>query len=186
MCEAIRGQTTAWLLDRVRSGDDDARAILIARVQPLLQRFAHGRVPQRLRHVEDTADLVQMTWLRVLEKLHLIQSREPGAFFAYLRVMLVNALRASLRQLDREPIHVHDSGDESTMTTLPANNADPDDWIAWEQSLAGLSQLHRSLVLMRFEFGMSFSEIGTELGESTDGVRMKLNRAISRMAEAVA
>jgi DNA-directed RNA polymerase specialized sigma24 family protein len=39
-------------------------------------------------------------------------------------------------------------------------------------------------VLMRFEFGMSFVEIAEELGESSDGVRMKLNRAIARMAGA--
>jgi DNA-directed RNA polymerase specialized sigma24 family protein len=31
---------------------------------------------------------------------------------------------------------------------------------------------------------MSFAEIATELGESADGVRMKLNRAIARMASA--
>lgn len=37
---------------------------------------------------------------------------------------------------------------------------------------------------MRFEFGMSFVEIADELGESHDGVRMKINRAIARMAGA--
>jgi DNA-directed RNA polymerase specialized sigma24 family protein len=37
---------------------------------------------------------------------------------------------------------------------------------------------------MRFEFGMSFVEIAEELGESSDGVRMKLNRALARMAGA--
>ncbi len=37
---------------------------------------------------------------------------------------------------------------------------------------------------MRYEFGMSFAEIAAELGETADGVRMKLNRAIARMAQA--
>ena len=35
---------------------------------------------------------------------------------------------------------------------------------------------------MRFEFGMSFPEIAAELGQSADGVRMKLNRALKQMA----
>jgi DNA-directed RNA polymerase specialized sigma24 family protein len=35
---------------------------------------------------------------------------------------------------------------------------------------------------MRFEFGMSFVEIADEIGETSDGVRMKVNRALARMA----
>ena len=63
-----------------------------------------------------------------------------------------------------------------------ANDVDLDDWLAWEQSLAALSPEQRSLVLMRFEFGMSFLEMARELGQSPDGVRMKVNRVIARMA----
>lgn len=178
--------TTAWLLDRIREGDTDARKTLIERVQPLLQRFAHGRVPRQLRPQEDTADLVQITWLKVLDKLELIDSREPGTFFAYLRAVLINALRESLRRHRRSPQAandgVNDSGDE-VLASLPAANVELDDWLAWEQSLAVLSPAHRGLILMRFEFGMSFAEIGAELGESADGVRMKLNRTIARMAQ---
>jgi hypothetical protein len=33
---------------------------------------------------------------------------------------------------------------------------------------------------------MSFGEIAAEIGETPDGVRMKLNRAIARMAQAEA
>ena len=181
--EADAAHTTAWLLDRIRNGDGDARSVLIARIQPLLQRFAHGRVPQQLRHQEDTADLVQLTWLKVLERLDLIDSREPGAFFAYLRTVLINALRESLRRNRRSPIQPGNNI-EDVAAALPAANTDPDDWLAWEQSLALLPPAHRGLVLMRFEFGMSFVEIGAELGESPDGVRVKLNRAVAKMAEA--
>jgi hypothetical protein len=81
--------TTAWLLDRARSGDRQAHRQLVERVEPLLRRFAHGRIPQLLRHKEDTADLVQLTWLKVLDKLDGIDAREPGAFFAYLRAVLI-------------------------------------------------------------------------------------------------
>jgi hypothetical protein len=62
MDERATDHTTAWLLDKVRSGDDDARSALVARVEPLLRRFARGRVPLQMRHQEDTADLVQLTW----------------------------------------------------------------------------------------------------------------------------
>ncbi len=170
--------TTAWLLDQIRIGDVQARSDLVVRIEPLLRRFARGRLPGRLRSQEDTADLVQLTWLKVLDKLDSIDAREPGAFFAYLRTVLINALRESLRRHARAPVERGQDLD------LVASNVAADDWLAWEQSLALLSDEHRGLVLMRFEFGMSFVEIAEELGESPDGVRMKLNRAIARMAGA--
>ena len=102
------------------------------------------------------------------------------------------------QDLLREPLAAHEPGEpgrglvdlaggdvaEIAAAVLPAQHVDPADWIAYEQSLAVLSPEHRSLVLMRFEFGMSFGEIAAELGETADGVRMKLNRAIARMAGA--
>lgn len=42
--------STAALLERVRAGDAPARNQLVARIEPLLRGFAHGRVPQLLRH----------------------------------------------------------------------------------------------------------------------------------------
>ncbi len=95
--------TTAQLLNDIRDGDFGARDRLIARIEPLLRNFAHGRVPKLLRHQQDTADVMQVTWLKVLEKLPNIQVQERGAFFAYLRQVLVNALRDALRAQARAP-----------------------------------------------------------------------------------
>ena len=186
MSDSTAQHTTARLLDLIRGGDAAARGALIARIEPLLRRFARGRVPQQLRHQEDTGDLVQLTWLKVLDKLPLIEAREPGSFFSYLRTVLLNALRESLRRDGRSPIHGNGELVAAVAAVLRASHVDPDDWLTWEQSLSLLSPEHRGLVLMRFEFGMSFAEIGTELGESADGVRMKLNRALARMSAGVA
>lgn len=174
--------TTQVLVGRCRTGDAAARAALIARIDPLLRRFARGRVPQLLRHEQDTADLVQSTWLRVLDKLGGIALQGPGDFFAYLRTVLINALREALRRQGASPINF-DADAESATATLVANNVDPDDWLAYEQSLAAMSPDHRLVVLMRYEFGMSFAEIAQELGETPDAVRMRLNRAIARIAQ---
>jgi RNA polymerase sigma factor (sigma-70 family) len=171
--------TTAALLRRAHHGDARARADLVARVEPLLRRFAQARLPQHLRRSEDTGDLLQRTWLRTLEILPSIEPREPGAFFAYLRTALVNALRESLRRDARSPLEAREI-DES----LPfATDALPvEDWIEYEHSLARLSDAERGLVVMRFEFGMSFVEIGDELGEKADTVRVRLARTLARLA----
>lgn len=178
MGEATHGQhTTAWLIDRIRVGDVSARGDLVARIEPLLHRFARGRLPLRLRSQEDTADLVQLTWLKVLDRIETIDVTEPGAFFAYLRTVLINALRQSLRRDGRSPI------EQDRNVDAVAADVGLDDWLAWEQALAILPPEPRGVVLMRFEFGMSFVEIADELGATPDGVRMKFNRALAQMAD---
>lgn len=177
----IREHTTQFLVSRIRAGDPAARAALVQRVEPLLRRFAHGRVPQLLRHEQDTADLVQMTWLRVLDKIEHLALDKPGDFFGYLRTVLLNALREALRKHERSRIDVH-GDDLAVARDLPADNVAPEDWLAYEQALAALPPEARVLVLMRFEFGMSFAEIAEEFGETPDTMRMRVNRAIARIA----
>lgn len=177
----VESHTTAVLLKQIRAGENTARAVLIARMQPLLQRFARGRVPQLLRHEQDTADLLQLTWLRVLDHLSEIQASEPGDFFAYLRTVLLNALRDAMRRQQRSPLQ----GDEDALdVSIPAENVQIDDWLAYEQALSALEIASRNVVLMRMEFGMSFVEIARELGESADAARMRFNRALQSMASA--
>jgi RNA polymerase sigma factor (sigma-70 family) len=173
--------TTAVLLNRVRGGDQSARQQLIERVQPLLMRFARGRLPQLLRGAQDTSDLIQLTWVKVIDKLEKLDCPEPGDFFSYLRTVLLNALRESIRTHNRRPQFAHEPDAD-----IPAEGTSLEDWLAYEQNLRRLEPHHFSLVVMRFEFGMSFQEIGDEIAESADGVRMKLNRAIKRMAEVAA
>jgi RNA polymerase sigma-70 factor (ECF subfamily) len=173
--------TTQMLVSRIRAGDPAARAALVRRVEPLLVRFAHGRVPQLLRHEHDTADLVQMTWLRVLDKIGHLAVDQPGDFFSYLRTVLLNSLREALRKHGRSGIDVH-GDDLAAAADVPADNVAPDDWLAYEQAVAALPPDARVLVLMRFEFGMSFAEIAEEFGETPDAMRMRVNRAIARIA----
>jgi RNA polymerase sigma factor (sigma-70 family) len=175
---ADQSHTTGLLLARIRSGDSLARQALVARVQPLLLRFAKGRVPHFLRGTQDTQDLIQLTWLKVLDRLDALECKEPGDFFSYLRTVLLNALREALRRHDQHP-----QDPIADTSTLAAQGTDTTDWLAYEQSLQKLEPQHRLLMILRFEFGMSFPEMAAELQESADGVRMKLGRAIKRVAE---
>lgn len=176
--------TTAVLMHRIQSGDAAAKAMLIARLQPLLRQFAHTRMPAQLRRTEDTADLVQRTWLRVLDKLQTLQPREPGALFAYLRVALINDLRDALRQQERHPM-ITENGDYAAMLAVD-DSVSLEDMTEYERCLHRLTPELRNLVIMRFEFGMSFPEIARELEEREDAVRMRLNRALQQITEAQA
>lgn len=180
MYEDTGGQnTTAALLRGAQDGDGRARAALVHRMEPLLRRFAHARLPPDLRRHEDTGDLVQRTWLRVLERLPQIRPDAPGAFFAYLRTALVNGLRESLRRDGAAPVT---AGAEWVERIPVESGLALEDCVEYERSLDRLDPGARALVLMRFEFGMSFSEIGAELDAAPDAVRMRLRRALLRMA----
>lgn len=177
--------TTALLLRRWRDGDRRAREDLYARLDPLLRRWAHGRMPPGLRDLADTGDLVQTALLRVIGRLDQFESTHGGALYGYVRTALLNVIRDAWRahpQAGREPVAALADLPQPPGSALEAALG-RDGLLAYEQALAGLEPAHRELVLMRFEFGLSFGEIASELGESADGVRMKLNRALRRMAQ---
>ena len=176
--------TTQVLLQRIRDGDDAAREALLRRVLPLFERWARGRLPEHARGAVETADLVQMTLISALRGVDRFESAHPGAFFAYLRAILLNAVRKTIGRevIPGGRIAVEDAEGElveggSTLEALVGR----ENLIAYEQALHALSPVHQSLVVMRFELGMSFPEIAAELGESVDGVRVKLNRALKKM-----
>jgi RNA polymerase sigma-70 factor (ECF subfamily) len=139
-----------------------------------------------LRDANDTADLVQVALMRVLAHLDRFESGHAGAFYAYLRQTLLNALRDALRERRLQPARE----DEAVLVDLPAASGSAlesalgrEGAIAYEQALQRLPPHHQALVVMRFEFGMSFPEIAAELDESADGVRIKLQRVLKKMAE---
>jgi hypothetical protein len=58
-------ESTRELIERVRSGDPKAREHLFSRFLPPLRRWAHGRIPDHVRSLLDTDDLVQNSLFRV-------------------------------------------------------------------------------------------------------------------------
>src|SRR5262249_61908483 len=102
-------EPTEVLLDRARSGSQDALEHLVARYLPRLRRWARGRLPRGARGLVDTDDLAQETLLAVVRRLPGFEARGDGAFAAYARRALVNRLRAEARRAGRRPDHTSSS-----------------------------------------------------------------------------
>jgi RNA polymerase sigma-70 factor (ECF subfamily) len=62
-------ESTIALLDRARSGDAGATERLLRRFLPVLQRWAHRRLPAGARSMAETDDLVQVTLMRALHRV---------------------------------------------------------------------------------------------------------------------
>jgi RNA polymerase sigma-70 factor (ECF subfamily) len=178
-------ESTAALLALVRGGDAAARERLCARYLPMLTAWAHGRLPGHARALTDTDDLAQVVLMRALASIDRFEPRREGAFVAYLRRALLNAVRDEVRRAARE------RSDPMELETLPA--AEPsaiereigrETLEAYEAALALLSDEAREAVILRIEFGYSYPEIASALDRpSADAARMLVTRSVVRLAE---
>ena len=180
-------ETTAVLLELVRAGDTAATDRLVRRCLPALRRWAHGRLPVRARGMVDTDDLVQVSVLRALNQVGRFEPRREGAFLAYLRRILLNAVRDEIRRVARRP------GGEEASEDLPDCAAPAVEQVigretmeAYEEALAQLSDAQQEAVILRVEFGYTFPEIADATGSpSANAARMTVARALVRLAEAM-
>src|SRR5262249_8822725 len=112
-------ESTAALLAQVRAGDAQSRERLCRRYLPMLRAWAHGRLPPRARGLADTDDLARAVLRRALGTGARFEPRREGAFLAYLRRILLNAIRDELRRSVRRP------SDSIDPAALPAADASP-------------------------------------------------------------
>jgi RNA polymerase sigma-70 factor (ECF subfamily) len=179
--------STSILLDRVQRGDQGAAETLVARYLPVLQRWAHGRLPAEARGLVDTHDLVQVTLIKALDHMKGFHSRREGAFFAYLRRILLNSLRDELRRARRRP--QGDSIEESLADPSPTAlelQVGKETLELYEAALASLPEQHQEAVILRIEFGFTHPQIAEALGmPSENAARMCVSRALIRLAEQI-
>lgn len=177
--------TTAQLIGQIRAGDAQARERLFARCLPLLRHWAHGRLPFYARDLNDTNDLIQMTLARALNRLNEFESQHQGSFLAYLRTILLNALRDEIRRTGRHgtPETLNDAHPDSASSSPVEMAVGQQELARYEAALAGLPPQSQEIVVLRIEFGLSFPEIAAETGNTPDAARMAFNRARARLDE---
>lgn len=180
-------ESTAALLQRVRAGDEAARNRLLERYLPVLRRWAHGRLPARARGFADTDDLVQVTMVRVLKQLEKFEPRHEGAFLAYLRRILINAMRneiarAATRGRQEEPGEgLADPGPSPLERALERDLLE-----RYDAAFERLGEEQQEAVFMRIEMGLTYEEIAEALGKnSANTARMTVARALVRLAESM-
>lgn len=178
-------ESTADLLARARDGEHAAREQLVARYLPLLRRWAHGRLPQYARELAETDDLVQVSLLRVLDHLADFEPRHEGAFFAYLRRILLNAVRDEIRRASRLPGRAEIPASLASEAPSAVEQAIGREVMeAYEAALSSLPETQQQAVILRVEFGFSYPEIAAALGRSSsNAVRMMVSRSLIRLAE---
>lgn len=155
------------------------------RFLPVLQRWARGRLPNYARATSDTDDLVQISLMRALNKVDSFEARGEGAFLAYLRQILLNAVRDEIRRTSRRGFH--DPLDSELPDPAPSvveRAIGKQATVRYERALAELEPRQREAVLLRVEFGYSYAEVAEAIACPTaNGARMVVSRALVRMAK---
>lgn len=178
-------ETTAILLEKVRSGDGTARERLLARCLPILKRWAHGRLPSYARDLAETDDLVQITLLRALDHLSEFEPRREGAFMAYLRQILLNQIRDEIRKARRLPEAGPADAEIPQDGPSPLERAMGRDLLdTYEAALARLPVTQREATVLRLEMGYTHQEVADALElPSANAARMLVARALVTLSE---
>jgi RNA polymerase sigma-70 factor, ECF subfamily len=178
-------ESTQRLLARARAGDADALDHLLARCLPKLRRWAHGRLPQFARDVNDTVDLVQDAVMRSLQHLDGFEPRHEGALLAYLRQAVVNRIRDLIRQAKRHPFGVEVPENLALDGTSPLEAAiGAENAVRYERALAKLRDEDREAIILRLEMHYTYDELRVALDKPTEGAaRLAVRRALERLAD---
>ena len=181
-----RFESTATLLRKINNGDQTARERLCALYLPLLTRWAHGRLPAYARDLSETADMVQLTLFKALDKIPDFDNRGEGAFLAYLRQILLNSIRKEVQKQQRRqqlaPMD-HDQilKDHGPSVLEQAMGAEVMD--AYEAALKKLPDKNQQAVILRLELDFSFPEIADAMDlNSANAARMLVVRSFEQLA----
>ncbi len=184
---ASSGESTAALIQRVKSGDAGARDLLLCRFLVPMRRWAHGRLPARARDLLDTDDLVQDTFLRTLNHLGSLPLDGEGSFLAYLRRILLNRITDQIRRVDRWP------GRDVLPDPLPDAGPSPleaaighEALERYDHALLSLPGPQQEAIMLRLEMGFGYDEIAAALGYPTpNAARAAIARALVRLVRSM-
>jgi RNA polymerase sigma-70 factor (ECF subfamily) len=177
------------LIDRVRAGDESAAAELVGRYEPAIRRAARVRLRDpRLGRLLDSMDICQSVLASFFVRAAMGQYElsTPEELLRLLVTMTrnkvagqANAQRAGRRDHRRVVAAIDDRRDVAAGDPSPSREVAARELL--EQARRLLSPEERAL-LERREQGDDWAAIAAELGGSPDALRIRLARAVDRVA----
>jgi RNA polymerase sigma-70 factor (ECF subfamily) len=162
------------LLERVKRGDVDAFAPIVAHFRTEFGRYARHMVGNR----EDAEDAVQETFVRAYRSL--TSCRDPHRFGAWAFRILVNRCRTVRRRsAGRARLEI-----TTDFVPEPERGASADD-SAWreeiDRALVLLPADQREAFLLHHVEGYSYDEMAGLTGTGVSALKMRVKRACDRL-----
>ncbi|MBE0604036.1 MAG: sigma-70 family RNA polymerase sigma factor [Deltaproteobacteria bacterium] len=177
------------LIRATLGGDDEAFRELVERYKTRAFGVAVGIVGDR----DDALDVVQESFVKAFYKLK--DFRFGSSFYTWFYRLLVNQAIDRWRKASRSGEVPLDEGrlseDESPPDSFAYPTTPEEDLMnrelgdALQKAIAGLSEHHRAVILLREVEGMAYEEIAKTLGCSTGTVMSRLHYAREKLKTAL-
>src|SRR5262245_6615315 len=181
------GPSDQQLVARVRRGDDRAFEVLYRRYIRRITAYVLGMVKDHGR----AEDVTQEVFVSALRRMR--QTERPIAFKPWVYEIAKNACIDAFRRSRRAEEVSYDAEDglaPNDYGKLVGSGPSPDEAISAKEDLAhlqgafgGLSDMHHEILVMRELEGLSYRDIGDQLGLSRPAVESTLFRARKRLTE---
>ncbi|MBI4605132.1 MAG: RNA polymerase sigma factor [Planctomycetes bacterium] len=171
---------TEDLVRRAQRGDRAAFGELFeSHRRRLLARIA-ARCGRKLQGALDPEDVLQETFLRAFETVHLFVPRGEDSFFRWLAAIAEHLLLNASRKRRPDPLEVTPEPVASGASPSKALRRE-ERFDRLEEALRGLPEDRRRAVLMARIDGLSAREIARRMGRSEEAVRQLLARALKQL-----
>ena len=164
-------------------------AALALRYRPFLKAIAAAELPENLKSREDDSDLVQEALLKATREAKQFLGSTEKELESWLREILINQITDCVR------FHSRQQRDVGVEIAIPLARLSADELSASEfvrkaeakeltqRALHELPDDYRSVLLMRQQLDLTFTEIAERMQRSPDAVRMLWGRAILALGE---
>ena len=186
--------STFGLLERFRNGDSQAFSLLFEKYRRRLAVLIHYKVSPEKRHLLDTDEILQETFLAAFRDLSSFQYRSPGSFMSWLSRITDHIITDAARYHDRQKRHAEEvlrfRSESNPAGPEPVDSKTPSRLLAEKQAvetllekLNSLPEDYRQAILLAKVEGLSTQEMAERLGKSREAVALLLHRAIQRFRQ---
>lgn len=181
------------LIQRVQAGCPDSREALFALLRDYFKHLAQRHHNQQLKAKLGVSDIVQQSMIRAVESFETFEGRSEGELRSWLKTLLINEIRQSVRNWSRQ------RRDVTRETCLPGDGME-NDWLVSDpnptpQSLSirqeqvgqlrsaidRLPQVDRQVIRLRGFDRLSFEEVGRQMNRSPTAAAKLWYRAIVKL-----
>jgi RNA polymerase sigma-70 factor (ECF subfamily) len=177
------------LIRRIRTGDGAAATELVRRYEPTIRRTIRVRLrDMRLRRLVDSMDICQSVLASFFVRAALGQYdlEEPEQLLKVLTRMARNKLANQAHHQQAQRRDYRRVEERSGQPEVPGGGPSPSELVAGkellEEARRRLSPEERQLLEWRRQ-GREWADIARELNASGDALRMRLARAVERVAQ---
>ncbi len=173
---------------------------LLSQYGPRILALVRVRLGRELRARVQSQDILTEVMVAIWQNLGSFNAEREGAFIDWIRRLVENRVCDAARyhgaqRRTAQEVPLGPGGTDPAGREIPLTAPDPTPtqellrrqrWELIEQCLDTLSADYREVILQRDLGGLSFREIGVQMGRSEDATRMLHRRAWSALSDCLA